>query len=69
MKTYAVDVHWDVAKQFKVDAESLEEAQEKIWNLIERGNVCVWSDGFEATDDVEVETVGEENDDGSVEYY
>lgn len=67
-KRYAVDVHWVVAKCIEVYAPSREEAEMQIWDRIWNGEMCVWSDGFEATDDVEVTCSGEENEDGEIEY-
>ena len=66
---FTVDVHWDVARSYEVEAESREEAQRIIQEKVERGDVCVWNDGFEATDDVEVRTSGEETPDGEIEYF
>ena len=37
MKTYAVDVHWDVAKCYDIEANSKEEAEKKIWDMINSG--------------------------------
>ena len=48
---------------------SADEAQKKIQDMVDRGDVCVWTDGFEATDDCEVKTSGEEKNDGSLEFY
>ena len=69
MKTYAVDVHWDVAKCYDIEANSKEEAEKKIWDMINSGAVCVWKDGYETTDDIEVECSGEEDENGDIEYY
>ena len=69
MKTYAVDVHWDVAKCYNIKANSQAEAEKKIWDIIKKGNINVLTDGFEATDDIEVECSGEENENGEIEYY
>ena len=69
MKTYAVDVHWDVAKCYNIEANSQEEAEAKIWDIIKKGNINVWTDGFEATDDIEVNCSGEENENGEIEYF
>lgn len=66
---FAVDVHWDVARSYVVEAESAAEAQKIIQAKIEAGEICVWNDGFEATDDYEVETSGEEKNDGEIMYY
>ena len=66
---FEVTVSWTVAKTYEVKAESREEAQKKIQAMVDRGDVCVWSDGFEATDDVAVKVIGEEKNDGSLEFY
>lgn len=46
-----VRVDWTVRKDFEVEAESKEEALQKVRDKIDRGEVCVWTDGFETTDD------------------
>ncbi len=46
-----VRVDWTVRKDFEVEAESKEEALDKVIKKIKAGEVCVWTDGFEATDD------------------
>jgi len=61
MKKYAVDVHWTVARTYEVTASSREEAEEQMLARIARGEVCVWTDGFEATEEVECSCHGEEN--------
>lgn len=67
-KRYAVDIHWDVAKCVEVKAKSREDAERIVFERIRNGEVCVWTDGFEATDYVEVECHGEENADGEIEF-
>lgn len=69
MKKYAVDVHWDVAKCYEIEANSQKEAEEKIWDIINKGDVNVWVDGYETTDDIEVECSGEEDENGEIAYY
>lgn len=69
-KTFAVDVHWDVAKVFEIEAETPEEAEAIMQKRINAGEVCVWTDGFETTDDTEVKVSGEVNPDtGETEFY
>lgn len=48
---YEVEVMWTVKKVYDVDAGSEKEAAEKIRGLVDSGEVCVWTDGFEASDD------------------
>ena len=66
---FMVDVHWDVARTYEVEAESADEAQKIMQAKVDAGDVCVWTDGFVATDDCEVKTSGEEKNDGSLEFY
>lgn len=66
---FAVDVHWDVARSYEVEAESREEAQKIIQAKVDAGEICVWTDGFETTDDVEVRTSGEETKEGEIQYF
>ena len=66
---FAVDVHWDVARSFVVDAESREEAQRIVQAKVDAGEICVWTDGFEATDDCEVKTSGDEKVNGEIQYF
>lgn len=68
MKKYSVDIHCTIAKNVVVEAKTREDAEKQIWDKIQSGKVCVWTDGFEATDDVEVNCVGEENDEGNIKY-
>ena len=55
MKTFTVTVNWEVSKDYEVEANNSEEARAKIQKMVDEGEVCVWTDGFEATDNVEVE--------------
>ena len=66
---FMVDVHWDVARTYVVEAESADEAQKIMQAQVDAGEICVWTDGFETTDDCEVKTTGEEKNDGSLEFY
>lgn len=66
---FAVDVLWTVARSYVVDAETREEAQRIVQERVDKGEICVWNEGFEATDDVEVSTSGEEKVNGEIMYY
>ncbi len=66
---FAVDVHWVVARSYEVEATSRKEAQKMVQEMVDRGDVNVWRDGYETTDDVEVRTSGEEKTDGEIEYF
>ena len=46
-----VRVDWTVRKDFEVEAESKEDALKKVRDKIDRGEVFVWTDGFDTTDD------------------
>lgn len=61
---YVVDVHWDVVRPYRVMASSREEAERIVREKVESGDVCVWTDGFEATGDVEVKAAGRTGPDG-----
>ena len=65
---FAVDVHWDVARSYEVEAETREEAQRIVQERVDKGEICVWNDGFEATDDVDIKTSGEETVNGEIMY-
>lgn len=66
---FVVDVHWDVARSYDVEAESREEAQKIIQDKVDAGEICVWTDGFETMDDVEVRTSGDETNEGEIQYF
>lgn len=57
-RTYLVDVHWDVAKTYEVDAESREAAEDAIRLRLNLGELSAYDPGYEATDDVSVDCVG-----------
>ena len=67
-KVYAVDVHWDMAKSFEIEAKSREDAIRKIETAIRSGEVGVLKSGFEAMECWDVNCVGEENDKGEIEF-
>lgn len=68
-RIYSVAVYWTVQRSYEVEAESKEEAQRKIQEKVDKGDVCVWTDGFEAGDDVTVETQGVEKQNGEWEWF
>lgn len=59
-KVFEVRVTWPVGKTYRVPADSEEEAVAKMKSKVDAGEVCVWTDGFEADDNVTVEAVGED---------
>ncbi len=74
---YAVDVLCDLAKCFRVEASSEEEAEAIVWakvrKILAQPNPYplkdLEADGFGATDDAEVRVSGEETVDGEIEYF
>ena len=74
---FAVDVHFDFARSYEVEAESREEAVRLIQEKVDKINElptpeqeeAVLKEKFEATGDVEVTASGEELLDGTIQYY
>ena len=66
---FVVDVNWTVSRTYSVEAESAEEAKKIIQECVDKGEICVWTDGFETADACEVKTSGEEKNDGSICFY
>ena len=58
-KVFEVRVTWPVGKTYRVPADSKEEAVKRMKQKVDAGEVCVWTDGFEADDNVTVEAVEE----------
>lgn len=67
-KTYLVDVHRVIATTVKVEASSEEEAEQKASEMVEKGQIQ-WSLEDHLTDEYEVRTSGEVNEDGEEQYY
>lgn len=57
---HEVRVTWPVSRTYRVWAKSPEDAAAEIRARVDAGEVCVWTDHFEAGDDVAVEVVKEE---------
>ena len=68
-KTYLVDVHWDVAKCYRVQADSREDAVAKIEARLAAGDLSYLEDGCESTDDTEVLAAGETDENGEEIFY
>lgn len=74
---FAVDVHFDFARSYEVEAESREEAERLIQEKMDKINEmptpeqveAVLNEKFEATGDLEVTASGEELLDGTIQYY
>ena len=56
---HEVRVTWPVSRTYRVWAKSPEDAAGEIRARVDAGEVCVWTDHFEAGDDVVVEVVKE----------
>lgn len=69
MKTYIVDVHFDVAHSHEVQAESATEAEDIIIEKIERGEITYLSDGYHDAEGTEVTAAGEVDENGERHYY
>lgn len=53
-RMYTVAVRWEAAKTYEIEAESPEAAQKIVEGMVNSGDVCIWTDGFVATDNVSV---------------
>lgn len=63
MSMFTVRHEWTLSKDYEVEAKSKEEAMQKLRAKIDAGEVCVYTDGYEATDEEHVyipENVGKE---------
>lgn len=67
-KTFAIDVHFDLARSFEVKAQTEEEAEKIIEDMITSGDLT-YTDNFEQTDDYECRCSGKENAEGMIEYF
>lgn len=69
MKTYIVDVHFDVAHSHEVEANSPEEAKNIIIEKINQGEITYFSEGYHDAEGTEVTAAGEVDDNGERWYY
>lgn len=64
-REYDVEVSWPVFKTYRVKASDPESAKAQIDKMIDAGEVCVWTDGFETRDGadptIEVMEIGGES--------
>ena len=77
LKTYAVDVHCDLAHCYQVKAATRKEAEDMVWEKVR--NILAQltpntirdliAEGFETTDDAEVTCSGEEDENGEIVYF
>ena len=56
---HEVRVTWPVSRTYRIWAKSPKDAVREMRERIDAGQVCVWTDSFEADDDVAVEAVDE----------
>lgn len=69
MKRYAVDVHLDFARCYVVEANSREEAEAKVEKQISSAFFDPLKDGFEQTGDIDIRCSGQEDEEGTIEYF
>ena len=50
MKAYMFDVTWNVSKNYKIKAESYEEAYKIMNDMLNSGNISYFDDGYESVD-------------------
>ena len=61
---YEVRVTWPVSRNYRIWAKSPEDAVREMRERVDAGQVCVWTDGFEADDGDDcpsIEVVKEDN--------
>ena len=49
-KNFTVRHEWVIRKDYEVEAETEEEAIHTVRDMVDSGKVCVWTDGYETTD-------------------
>ena len=54
MNIFTVRHEWVLGKDYEIEAESKEEAMQKLRAKIDAGEVCVYTDGYETTDEEHV---------------
>lgn len=69
MKKYAVDVFWEYARSYEVEAESREDAERKIEALMLAPHFDPLKNGFEMLEDFDVRCSGETDDSGAMTYF
>ena len=69
MKKYAVDVHLDFARCYEVEAESREDAERKVREMVFVNGFNPLKEGFEQTEDWEVTCSGEIDENEMMEYF
>ena len=67
-KKYVVDVFRTLAQSVEIEAENKEQAEQIAESMLEDGSIC-WDLREHLTDDVEVETSGEVDENGERLYY
>ena len=68
-KKYAIDVHWDFARSYEVEAESREDAERKVEEMVLADGFNPLRNGFEKLEDFEVACSGESNEYSEMEYF
>lgn len=58
MALFTVRHEWVVAKNYKIAADTADEAMAKLRSRVDRGEVDVWTDGYETTDTEHVFALG-----------
>ncbi len=68
MKRYAVDVFWEYARSYEVEAESREDAERKVEAMMSAPHFDPLKNGFERLEDFELRCSGETDDRGTMSY-
>ena len=69
MRKYNVDVHWDFARSYKVEADSRESAERIVEATMSQKNFSPLENGFEQCHDFEVHCSGESGVNGEMHFF
>jgi hypothetical protein len=69
MKRFTVDVHWDFARSYEVDADNKEDAEHKVESMMLANNFNPLENGFEKIEDFVVRCSGEVDKNGNTLFY
>ena len=69
MKKYTVDVHWDFARSYEVEADSREKAERIVESMMSKKDFNPLENGFEQLEDFDIRCSGETDANGEMLFY